>query len=496
MEETAMRKRHTTTVDQHHAAPVVASRPVETSSPVTRRRTSGVWRSRWAAIGAAVAVSLGAGGLTIVSAASSPPSSFIAVTPERVLDTRSGLGLSGPFVSPTARIVQVTGSIPTASGSRVVVPSGATAVVLNVTAVTPLQAGFLSVRPEGTPGPPSTSSLNFIAGDTAPNAVTVALPTSGGIDVVYDAYGAVGPTTDILIDITGYFIAGGTGVGEQGPVGPAGPTGPTGPTGPIGEPGATGPAGPPGAAGATGATGPQGPSGVTPANVLWVATSGTPYSTLSQALAAIGTSLPAASTTNRYHVQIAPGTYTETAPVAMRSFVSVRGSGEHATTITCACAGDQLPENTLSSATIRFDGVQHATLEDLSIVSLGALPATTGQFAAGLVVSQVGPTVAVRRVNATATAAGYAYGVMVIESSLPVLTEIVGLAASDGAGLAVVRVSAAVLVTNSRFTGEVAILSFLSTVAVLDSIVSGDLSGPLAQCADLYTPSLAVACPP
>jgi hypothetical protein len=41
-----------------------------------------------------------------------------------------------------------------------------------------------------------------------PNAVTVAMPTvgpyAGQIDITYDAYGATGPTTDILIDVVGY----------------------------------------------------------------------------------------------------------------------------------------------------------------------------------------------------------------------------------------------------------------------------------------------------
>ncbi len=46
-----------------------------------------MWRSRWAAIGAAVAVSLGAGGIFFAEAAS-PPSSVVLVAPVRILDTR------------------------------------------------------------------------------------------------------------------------------------------------------------------------------------------------------------------------------------------------------------------------------------------------------------------------------------------------------------------------------------------------------------------------
>jgi len=52
----------------------------------TQRR---LWRSRWAAVGAAVAVTLGAGGL-YTSFAATAPSNFIAVSPVRVLDTRLG----------------------------------------------------------------------------------------------------------------------------------------------------------------------------------------------------------------------------------------------------------------------------------------------------------------------------------------------------------------------------------------------------------------------
>ena len=55
----------------------------------------GLWRTRWAAIGAAVAVAVGAGGLLAASAAESVPSSFIAVTPVRLVDSRVALGLTG-----------------------------------------------------------------------------------------------------------------------------------------------------------------------------------------------------------------------------------------------------------------------------------------------------------------------------------------------------------------------------------------------------------------
>jgi len=212
-----------------------------------------LWRSRWAAIGAAVAVTLGGGGLFVANAASGPASSVVTVTPDRILDTRTGVGLSGPFVSGVSRKLQITGAV---------VPAGATGVLLNVTVVAPTAAGFLSVRPGDATGAPSTSSLNFTAGDIVPNSVQVALPTAGvnagQIDITYDAFGVVGPTTNVLADVVGYLIAG----SSSTPVA-AGAVGATGPAGTPGTPGAVGASGPAGTRGPIGAPGPAGTNGVT-----------------------------------------------------------------------------------------------------------------------------------------------------------------------------------------------------------------------------------------
>jgi hypothetical protein len=166
-----------------------------------------VWRSRWAAIGAAVAVSLGAGGVFFADA-----SSVVMVAPARILDTRDpvNVGLNGPFVSAIGQDLQVTGLIATTSGPATVVPTGATGVILNVTVVAPAASGFVSVRPANAPGAPTTSNLNFLAGEVVPNAVSVELPTAGPdagrIEIAYDAYGVAGPTADVLIDVVGYTM--------------------------------------------------------------------------------------------------------------------------------------------------------------------------------------------------------------------------------------------------------------------------------------------------
>ncbi len=175
-----------------------------------------LWRSRWAAMGAAVVVTLGGGGMFAVQAASSAPSLVVTIDPVRILDTRDpvNLGLPGPFVSAVSQKLQVTGPV---------VPAGATGVLLNVTAVRPSADGFLSVRPGDATGAPSTSSLNFTAGDIVPNSVQVGLPTTGvnagQIDITYDAFGQAGPTTEVLIDVVGYTSVGGSVTGPAGPPG-------------------------------------------------------------------------------------------------------------------------------------------------------------------------------------------------------------------------------------------------------------------------------------
>lgn len=97
-----------------------------------------------------VAVSLGGGGLLVANAASSSASSVVTIDPMRILDMRTDVGLSGPFVSLASRKLQVTGAA---------VPARATGVLLNVTVVNPTADGFLSVRPGDATGAPSTSSL-------------------------------------------------------------------------------------------------------------------------------------------------------------------------------------------------------------------------------------------------------------------------------------------------------------------------------------------------
>ena len=208
--------------------------------------------------GVLVASVIGAGGLAVVRATSgsSLASSFVPVTPQRMVDTRSDLGLVS-LVDGVEQRVTIVGSL---------VPLGATAVSLTVTAVGAGAAGFLSVRSGDATGVPATSNLNVERGGTIANSVVVKLPTvgdhTGTIKVLFDAMGATSASTDVLIDVIGYYELASTGAASAtGPAGPQGEPGPVGSPGLDGSQGEPGPVGPPGLDGSQGEPGAPGSDG-------------------------------------------------------------------------------------------------------------------------------------------------------------------------------------------------------------------------------------------
>lgn len=122
---------------------------------------------------------------------------FKTVTPARVLDTRSNVGLAGKFVNGTARQLQVTGT-----GG---VPTGATAITGNLTVTQQSAGGFLSLSPAMPPTNPTTSNLNFPVSDNRANGLFAPLDGSGALWIVYKS-GVAGATTHVLLDVTGYFV--------------------------------------------------------------------------------------------------------------------------------------------------------------------------------------------------------------------------------------------------------------------------------------------------
>ena len=156
-----------------------------------------------------------------------------ALSPTRILDTRSGLGGSSKVGGGQEAALRVTGI-----GG---VPSlNVDSVVLNVTVTEPTASGFVTVYPSGT-SRPNASSLNFVAGQTVPNLV-VAKVGSNGVVNLFNSAGS----THLVADVVGWYS--GTSFGSGSNVGGL-------PTGSGGQPtGGSGPAPPPsgGAAGTAG----------------------------------------------------------------------------------------------------------------------------------------------------------------------------------------------------------------------------------------------------
>jgi hypothetical protein len=167
-------------------------------------------RTRVAAVAAAGCCVAGmmVAGLAPAAAASAGGSVFVPLGPVRVMDTRNGTGVAkapvGPGKSVSLKVTGVDG----------VPASGVTAVVLNVTAVSPTASTNITVYPDG-PARPGTSNLNVTRGEVIANLVTVPVSTDGKVDFFNDA-GSV----NLVADLSGYDTDSGNGslLGSIGPV--------------------------------------------------------------------------------------------------------------------------------------------------------------------------------------------------------------------------------------------------------------------------------------
>lgn len=132
-------------------------------------------------------------------------SSFDALRPQRLIDTRSGLGTgqSGPVINDSIS-VKVT-------GFGEVPASDVSAVAVNITvdgAVADDYGGFVTAYGCGTV--PDASSLNFVSGQTVANAAIVPVSDDGMICF------AVNDETNLIVDVVG-VMRGGAGFVDQTP---------------------------------------------------------------------------------------------------------------------------------------------------------------------------------------------------------------------------------------------------------------------------------------
>ena len=118
---------------------------------------------------------------------------FNSVDPTRLVDSRLGIGLSGPLVAGFPRLIHLPISGPTS----------VVAVTGNLTVTGATAQGFVTLSPD-----PSSvnSSINFRAGDTRANNVTLPLGPAGTLVATYHA--APGATVQLIFDGTGTYDEG------------------------------------------------------------------------------------------------------------------------------------------------------------------------------------------------------------------------------------------------------------------------------------------------
>jgi hypothetical protein len=79
------------------------------------------------------------------------------------------------------------------------VPSGAKAVVINLTGVLPIAPTFLTVFPNSPPSP-LVSDLDQVPGDVGANLAVATLSPRGTIEILNDT-GSI----DVVVDVLGWF---------------------------------------------------------------------------------------------------------------------------------------------------------------------------------------------------------------------------------------------------------------------------------------------------
>jgi hypothetical protein len=122
--------------------------------------------------------------------------SFYTLTPCRILDTRDP---AGPFGGPalSAGVVR-TFTIP----GQCSVPASAKSISVNATITQPTAQGHVVLFPGGA-AVPTSSTINFRAGQTRANNAIVPLGTSGTLSAVSGQ--PAGNTVHFILDVNGYF---------------------------------------------------------------------------------------------------------------------------------------------------------------------------------------------------------------------------------------------------------------------------------------------------
>ena len=173
---------------------------------MSRTRRSG--RARTAAfLAAAATLFLGSGAILRADAQTpgleSEPLAFVALAPDRILDTRNGIGTGAPGkLGPGEIELDVVGRT---LSYGVTIPADARAVMVNATITEAEVPTYVTFYPSDQPTP-NASSLNAVFGanpsgqgsENVPNMITVAVGADGDV-AIFNLAG----NTHVLADIAG-----------------------------------------------------------------------------------------------------------------------------------------------------------------------------------------------------------------------------------------------------------------------------------------------------
>ncbi len=395
---------------------MTAPESVTTAEPTNRQRARRGIRTRWAAIGATVAVLAGAGGVLTTWAASSGASAFVPIAPCRLLDTRAGDDNVGPRSTPI-RADETFTTPARGENGRCNIPSSATGLSMNIVAIGPTAASFLAVFPGGTDRP-TASSLNWQAGQApTPNGVTAKLGDDGSI-AFYNLQGNV----DIAVDVVGFYepITGGA-------AGPAGPAGPAGVNATLG------------------------------ANTVLVAKSGGDFTSLSAALAAITGTADAP-----FLIRVGPGVFDETNPIALEPHVTIEGSGRSATTLRSGSVNGTLTgSGDLTGLELRNLAVVNTNPTTSTAVSLVTTSGTARMV-----------DVDVSSANVSGLA-GASRGIIVAGTSTLSVIDSTLRAGTGSSTIAIAAQGVTLIVDGSTLSGNASLDAFNATVTVRNSSLGG-----------------------
>lgn len=159
-------------------------------------------RSRWAAIGAAVAVTVGAVGFGVADATRNAGERlvYVPIEPCRIMDTRADFQV-GPRGTPLTATETLTVDGEGVTGNCDL-PGNVESLAMNVTAVRASERTYLTFFETGTTRP-ATSNLNPAPGEPpTPNNVSVSLSDTDTAQ--FSIYNRAG-TVDVFADVYGYF---------------------------------------------------------------------------------------------------------------------------------------------------------------------------------------------------------------------------------------------------------------------------------------------------